>query len=120
MPTQALFLFLFSSSSAYPRSPPSHDPPKEPKELVVIEGMDYCQSCSRVGTWSLEVATPLPAAKVGIACKEYRRNRVQFYKVFQANSQGITTPRLNPEKPRRRPEPAASSSSPRRTAAAIF
>ncbi|XP_068667759.1 non-classical arabinogalactan protein 30-like [Aristolochia californica] len=54
---------------------------------VVVEGVVYCQSCDRYGSWSLTGAEPLPAAKVGVACKDYN-GRVSYYKAFSADQHG--------------------------------
>ncbi|WOH09042.1 hypothetical protein DCAR_0728495 [Daucus carota subsp. sativus] len=54
---------------------------------VVVEGMVYCQSCNKLGSWSLTGAKPLSGAKVGVIC-ENSMNRVSYYKTFQTDSQG--------------------------------
>ncbi|RWR78920.1 Pollen Ole e 1 allergen/extensin [Cinnamomum micranthum f. kanehirae] len=54
---------------------------------VVVEGMVYCQSCNRTGSWSLTGAEPIPSAKIGIVCKDYK-GRVSFYKDFITNENG--------------------------------
>lgn len=65
----------------------AHEESENPKEFTVIEGLVYCQSCENAGSWSLAGAKPLASAKVGIACKDYKK-RVWFYKSFQADKNG--------------------------------
>ncbi|MQL69232.1 hypothetical protein Taro_001486 [Colocasia esculenta] len=50
-------------------------------------GVVYCQSCERVGTWSLTGAKPLPSAKVSVSCID-NKNRVRFYESFQTDGNG--------------------------------
>ncbi|XP_052200257.1 non-classical arabinogalactan protein 30-like [Diospyros lotus] len=54
---------------------------------VVVEGVVYCQSCERYGTWSLSGAHPIPAATISVICKDYR-NRVSYYKAFKTDQNG--------------------------------
>ncbi|KAL6990864.1 hypothetical protein U1Q18_008987 [Sarracenia purpurea var. burkii] len=54
---------------------------------VVVEGMVYCQSCEREGTWSLSGAEPIPAAKVSVICRDYR-TRLSYYKAFETDAYG--------------------------------
>ncbi|XP_020583201.1 uncharacterized protein LOC110026563 [Phalaenopsis equestris] len=82
MAIQSLLVILFLPllSSAYEAS-------KHLKEFTVIEGKVYCQSCEHIGSWSLEGAKSLASAKVGIACKDYKK-RIWFYKSFEADKNG--------------------------------
>lgn len=54
---------------------------------VVVEGMVYCQSCNKFGSWSLTGAQPVSGAKVSVICESYK-NRVSYHKTFQTDTQG--------------------------------
>ncbi|GMN29737.1 hypothetical protein TIFTF001_051742, partial [Ficus carica] len=60
---------------AFPSIAANEDVATKPVEKtadVVVEGVVYCQSCDRFGTWSLTGAEPIPSAKVSVICKNYR------------------------------------------------
>ncbi|PON45738.1 Pollen Ole e 1 allergen and extensin family protein [Trema orientale] len=61
--------------------------PVEKKVAVVVEGVVYCQSCDRFGTWSLTGAELIPSAKVSVLCKNHW-GQVSYYKAFEADSKG--------------------------------
>ena len=82
--TLFLFSLAFSSMSA---SEEATTKTMEKKVDVVVEGMVYCQSCNKFGTWSLTGATPISAAKVSVICKN-QKNQVSYYKAFATNANG--------------------------------
>ncbi|KAG0468167.1 hypothetical protein HPP92_017495 [Vanilla planifolia] len=83
----SLLLFSFLSSFAYTQPSTSSESYGKLKDSVVVEGMVYCQNCNHAGSWSLDGAKPLAAARVGISCRDHK-GRPQFYKVFQADGNG--------------------------------
>ncbi|MQM20879.1 hypothetical protein Taro_053910 [Colocasia esculenta] len=72
---------LVALAMAHPYSAPAHG------AHVAVQGVVYCQSCERVGTWSLTGAKPLPSAKVSVSCID-NKNRVRFYESFQTDGNG--------------------------------
>ncbi|XP_038893345.1 non-classical arabinogalactan protein 30 [Benincasa hispida] len=54
---------------------------------VAIEGLVYCQSCQKLGTWSLSGAKAISGAKISVICKNHN-NQVNFYKVYETNKDG--------------------------------
>ncbi|GMN73301.1 hypothetical protein TIFTF001_052154 [Ficus carica] len=85
-----LILSLLLLPLAFPSIAANEDVASKPVEKtadVVVEGVVYCQSCDRFGTWSLTGAEPIPSAKVSVICKNYR-GQVSFYKAFEADSKG--------------------------------
>ncbi|KAK1365054.1 non-classical arabinogalactan protein 30 [Heracleum sosnowskyi] len=54
---------------------------------VIVEGMVYCQSCNKLGSWSLTGAQPISGAKLSVICESYK-NRVSYHKTFQTDTQG--------------------------------
>ncbi|KAG9453592.1 hypothetical protein H6P81_006496 [Aristolochia fimbriata] len=91
MATQCLFsftpllmlLFLFLAFTSFGCSRAADEVTAD----VVVEGVVYCQSCDHYGSWSLTGASPLPSAKVGVACKDYK-GRVSYYKAFSTDQHG--------------------------------
>ncbi|KAK1270858.1 hypothetical protein QJS04_geneDACA006010 [Acorus gramineus] len=77
-----LLLSSLTISLAHPQPSSSSSSP-----AIVIEGMVYCQSCARAGSWSLTDSKNITSAKVGVACKD-PKNRVRYYKSFQTDSNG--------------------------------
>lgn len=57
------------------------------KVNVIVEGMVYCQSCNKFGSWSLTGGQPISGAKVSVICESYK-NRVSYHKTFQTDTQG--------------------------------
>ncbi|KAH7537597.1 proline-rich protein 1 [Ziziphus jujuba] len=88
------FIILFSSflllplaftfTAAYDDVPTK---PVEKKIEVVVEGIVYCQSCDKFGSWSLSGADPIPSAKLSVICKRHDEE-VTFYKVFETDDNG--------------------------------
>ncbi|KAL5537318.1 hypothetical protein UlMin_044844 [Ulmus minor] len=74
----------FPSTAAYKDV---SEKPVEKKVDVVVEGVVYCQSCERFGTWSLTGAKTIPSAKVSVICKSHK-GQVSFYKAFEADETG--------------------------------
>ncbi|OAY64495.1 Non-classical arabinogalactan protein 30, partial [Ananas comosus] len=56
--------------------------------VVVVEGVVYCQNCSFRGTWSLESAATVAAARVGVTCLG-RKNQVPPLFHFLINSSKV-------------------------------
>ncbi|KAL8119790.1 hypothetical protein AgCh_017052 [Apium graveolens] len=54
---------------------------------VIVEGMVYCQSCNKFGSWSLTGSQPISGAQVSVICESYK-NRVSYHKTFQTDTQG--------------------------------
>ncbi|KAK1265014.1 hypothetical protein QJS04_geneDACA023563 [Acorus gramineus] len=75
-----LLLSSLTISLAHPQ--PSSSP------AIVVEGMVYCQSCARAGSWSLTDSKNISTAKVGVACKDSKNHRIRYYKSFQTNHNG--------------------------------
>jgi len=65
----------------------------EKKIDVVVETTVYCQTCDHSGTWSLNGAKPIPAAKVSVTCKTHK-GHVSYYKVFQTDKNGYVYAQL--------------------------
>ncbi|GFZ15056.1 pollen Ole e 1 allergen and extensin family protein [Actinidia rufa] len=83
-----LLSLTFHSIAAYDeQQPPAKEAVIVKHVDVVVEGMVYCQSCDRYGTWSLTRAEPIAAAKVSVICKDHR-NRVSYYKAFETDAHG--------------------------------
>ncbi|KAK3042905.1 hypothetical protein RJ639_001178 [Escallonia herrerae] len=81
-------LLLLSFALAYVTASEDLETKKLDRHVhVVVEGMVYCQSCERSGTWSLTGAEPIPAAKVSVICKDHK-NRVSYYKAFETDPHG--------------------------------
>ncbi|MQL69225.1 hypothetical protein Taro_001489 [Colocasia esculenta] len=77
---------LVALAMAHPYSAPAHGAHEE-EVAVAVQGVVYCQSCERVGTWSLTGAKPLPSAKVSVSCID-NTNRVRFYESFKTDGNG--------------------------------
>lgn len=82
--TLLLLSFVFPSISASEEVPTKT---VEKKVDVVVEGVVYCQSCNKFGSWSLTGAKPISAAKVSVICNNHK-NRVSYYKAFETNADG--------------------------------
>ncbi|KAL5724289.1 hypothetical protein ACHQM5_007568 [Ranunculus cassubicifolius] len=83
-----LFSVLLLSSCLAFITVSAEEHPVEKRAHVVVEGVVYCQSCQRHGTWSLGGgAKPMASAKVSVICKDHK-DRVNFYKVFATNEDG--------------------------------
>ncbi|KAL3521247.1 hypothetical protein ACH5RR_019396 [Cinchona calisaya] len=81
------FLLL---SLAYALTSANEQVPAKPVEKyvdVVVEGVVYCQSCERYGTWSLSGAKPISNSTISVICIDYKK-RVSFYKAFQTGVNG--------------------------------
>ncbi|KAI3470913.1 hypothetical protein Pfo_027576 [Paulownia fortunei] len=83
------FLFLSMAIQSITAHEPVPQPPKPAEKPVdvVVEGVVYCQSCNRYGTWSLTGAKPIESATISVICKDHR-NRVSFYKAFETDKNG--------------------------------
>ncbi|CAL9097789.1 unnamed protein product, partial [Musa textilis] len=57
------------------------------KVIVAVEGLVSCQDCASVGTWELAGSRRLPAARVGVTCKDHR-GRVVLYRAATADDNG--------------------------------
>lgn len=55
---------------------------------VVVQGRVFCQDCSRLGSWSMNGATPLAEARVAIACRDYKHKQF-YYKVLRTDKWGF-------------------------------
>ncbi|KAG6763801.1 hypothetical protein POTOM_031241 [Populus tomentosa] len=80
-----LLPLAFLSTAAHDETTPTK--PVEKKVDVVVEGMVYCQSCKYSGSWSLTGAEPIPSAKVGVICKNFKK-QVTYYKAYETNAYG--------------------------------
>lgn len=86
--TMLITLFLFSLAFSFmSASEEATTKTMEKKVDVVVEGMVYCQSCNKFGSWSLTGSTPISAAKVSVICKN-QKNQVSYYKSFATNANG--------------------------------
>nr|CAD1839875.1 unnamed protein product [Ananas comosus var. bracteatus] len=56
--------------------------------VVVVEGVVYCQNCSFRGTWSLESAATVAAARVGVTCLG-RKNQVIIRRTASTDAAGF-------------------------------
>ena len=86
-----LVILIASATLANGYSPPTPPPTTvypAPKTVeAAVEGMVYCQSCDKFGSWSLAGAEAIAGAKISVICKNHRQ-QVSFYKVFQTDSYG--------------------------------
>ncbi|KAL0728566.1 hypothetical protein Bca4012_024659 [Brassica carinata] len=93
LPFSVLVILIAATTFANGYSPPTPPPPPTTVYPAVktveaaVEGMVYCQSCDKYGSWSLAGAEALAGAKISIICKNHRQH-VSFYKVFQTDSYG--------------------------------
>ncbi|XP_020103557.1 non-classical arabinogalactan protein 30-like [Ananas comosus] len=55
--------------------------------VVVVEGVVYCQNCSFRGTWSLESAATVAAARVGVTCLGWK-NQVIIRRAASTDAAG--------------------------------
>ncbi|KAL3524003.1 hypothetical protein ACH5RR_016837 [Cinchona calisaya] len=78
---------LLLLSWAYASTSANQQGPVEKQVEVGIEGVVYCQSCERYGTWSFSGAKPISNATISVICKNYK-DRVSFYKAFQTGPNG--------------------------------
>lgn len=86
---QLAFLATLLVSIAFPFISASKEieSPKVKVVNVIVEGMVYCQSCNKFGSWSLTGAEPISGAKVSVICESYK-NRVSYHKTFETDTQG--------------------------------
>lgn len=74
-------------ANGYSPPPPTTVYPTVKTVEAAVEGMVYCQSCDKYGSWSLAGAEAIPGAKISIICKNHKQ-QVSFYKVFKTDAYG--------------------------------
>ncbi|CAH2074007.1 unnamed protein product [Thlaspi arvense] len=89
LPFSVLVVLIAAATLAngYSPPPPTTVYPSVKTVEAAVEGMVYCQSCDKFGSWSLAGAEAIAGAKISIICKNHKQ-QVSFYKVFHTDSYG--------------------------------